>query len=384
MAAPLAAVPVPPAAAAADPVVSAAGAAEAETATAPAALADDAPQPDEPASEKDVDDATKPAAELVESVPEPVVPAAAAPATEAAAPAAVDEESAPSATETAAVPTPVEEPAAPAAPTEEKAVGEPSNALTAQFTDAEKSTLKEFRTLLPEIFATAYPDKADAKTAPITLWGVAKTSVVLMKFLRARNLNVAEAKTMLTNTLKWRQEFGIEAALKEEYPKDVFGSLGYISGKDKQGRPVVYNVYGGNKDMNAVFSDVQRFLRWRVAFMEKSLDLLDFETVDQAVQVHDYAGVSMSSRTPQSKQAASEASKIFGDHYPELLYKKYFVNVPTLMSFIFWTFKAILPAKTFAKMSVVGTSTNSIRDTLKDVIDVKEIPKRYGGEAEGF
>ena len=44
---------------------------------------------------------------------------------------------------------------------------------------------------------------------------------------------------MLTNTLKWREEFNIEAALKEEYPEDIFGTLGYISGKDKEGRPVV-------------------------------------------------------------------------------------------------------------------------------------------------
>ena len=67
---------------------------------------------------------------------------------------------------------------------------------------------------------------------------------------------------------------------------------------------------------------------------------------------------------------------------PHPQYKKYFINVPTLMSFIFWTFKAILPAKPCAKMSVVGTSTNSIRDTLGEIIDVKEIPKRYGGEGE--
>ncbi|KAI5895252.1 CRAL/TRIO domain-containing protein [Schizophyllum commune H4-8] len=270
---------------------------------------------------------------------------------------------------------------------------EEENKLTIQFTDEEIDALKEFMKRLPDIFAAAYPDKGDAaKTTPIVLWNVsidpvrpyrsAKAKVVLMKFLRARNLNVDDAAAMLTNTLKWRQEFNIEAALEEKYPEEVFGTLGYISGRDKECRPVVYNVYGGNKDVNAVFGDVQRFLRWRVAFMEKSIEHIDFEIADQAVQVHDYLGVSMSSRTPEAKQAASQASKIFGDYYPELLYKKFFINVPTLMSFIFWTFKAILPAKTFAKMSVVGTSTNSIRDTLGEIIDVKEIPKRYGGEGE--
>ena len=77
--------------------------------------------------------------------------------------------------------------------------------------------------------------------------------------------------------------------------------------------------------------------------MEKSIEHIDFEIIDQAVQVHgkfvllwlspiraegnvsDYLGVSMSSRTPEAKQAASQASKIFGDYYPELLVRSSFL-----------------------------------------------------------
>lgn len=63
-----------------------------------------------------------------------------------------------------------------------------------------------------------------------------------------------------------------------------------------------YNLYGGNQDLNAVFKDTRRFIRqvvllgtipriilsfsWRVQLMEKGVKLLDFETVDQMVQVH--------------------------------------------------------------------------------------------------
>lgn len=53
--------------------------------------------------------------------------------------------------------------------------------------------------------------------------------------------------------------------------------------------------------------------------MEKSVQLLDFETTDQTVQVHDYEGVSMSSRDANSKNATTEATNIFQNHYPELL-----------------------------------------------------------------
>lgn len=74
--------------------------------------------------------------------------------------------------------------------------------------------------------------------------------------------------------------------------------------------------------------------------MEKGIEEIDFEAVDSMVQVHgewylyltwalsptltdivheDYEGVSMSSRDANSKQAASEASSIFQNHYPEFL-----------------------------------------------------------------
>ncbi|KAL0572765.1 Non-classical phosphatidylinositol transfer protein (PITP) [Marasmius crinis-equi] len=270
---------------------------------------------------------------------------------------------------------------------------EPQNPLTERFTQAEWAALKEFRKQLPDIFAAAYDEKPDAKTTPITLWGVkidptnpvnAKTSVVLMKFLRARNLNPSAAHDMLLATLRWRDEFNVEAACKESFPEDIFGSLGHIYGKDKEGRPVVYNVYGGNKDIKAVFGDVDRFLRWRVAFMEKGLETLDFETVDQQIQIHDYEGVSMTSRDANSKQAASQASSIFGAHYPELLYKKFFINVPSYLTWIFWLFKPILPAATLAKMSVVGSGAYTIGKSLLPLIDANELPKRYGGKAEGF
>jgi len=114
----------------------------------------------------------------------------------------------------------------------------------------------------------------------------------------------------------------------------------------------------------------------------------------------DYAGVSLSSRDSNSKAAASEASNIFQSHYPEFLvrtftfsvtscslflqYKKFFINVPTVLAWIYWAFKPLVSAETLAKMSVVGTSKSSIRKALLPYMDVGEIPTAYGGEAKGF
>jgi hypothetical protein len=58
--------------------------------------------------------------------------------------------------------------------------------------------------------------------------------------------------------------------------------------------------------------------------------------------------------------------------------------VPTLLSWIFWLFKSLVSAQTFAKMSVVGSGHHAIAKALGEVISIEEIPKRYGGKAEGF
>ena len=177
--------------------------------------------------------------------------------------------------------------------------------------------------------------------------------------------------------------------------------------------------------------------------MEQSIELLDFETVDQMVQIHgtfcavsdgtsrsqerrtaDYEGVSMTQRDAHQKAAAKEATNIFQNHYPEFLVRvslalsplysptfpplpvfsslpiflsdvltrlphphptqsrKFFINVPTLLTWVFWLFKPLLSAATLAKMSVVGTGAKTIGAELSQVIPRNELPKRYGGEAD--
>ncbi|KAG9312830.1 CRAL-TRIO domain-containing protein [Chiua virens] len=270
---------------------------------------------------------------------------------------------------------------------------EPQNTLTSKFTSAEWTALYEFRGSLAQTFSAAFPDNPHAGSTPYTMWGVAidpanprnaQVSVLLMKFLRARNLNPTEAKEMLISTLQWRESFNLDAAMKEEFPEEVFGKLGKVHGKDKEGHPVTYNLYGANKDLDAVFGDVQRFLRWRIAFMEKSITLLDFETVDQMVQIHDYEGVGLSSRTENSKTAASEASKIFQDHYPEFLSRKFFVNVPSFLTWVFWMFKPFMSSATLAKMTVVGSGPETLGAALSPVIDKDELPQQYGGTVVNF
>ncbi|KZV66321.1 CRAL/TRIO domain-containing protein [Peniophora sp. CONT] len=273
----------------------------------------------------------------------------------------------------------------------EKEEEEPQSELTKKFTEKEWAALKEFRKGLPDVFKKAYVDKEGYTPAPIVLWTVtidpsgkkdAKASVVLMKFLRARDLNVELAKEMMVHTLRWRDEFGVDAAIQETFPDDIFGNLGHIYGRSKKNEPITYNLYGKMGDLKTVFGDKNRFMRWRIKLMEEGITKLDFETVDQMIQVHDYEGVGWNSRDANSKAAASEISNIFSNHYPEFLSHKLFVNVPSAFTWIFWLFKPLLPAATLAKMKVAGRGAHGIGKELLPLVDAAQLPKQYGGTAD--
>ncbi|KAI0076602.1 CRAL/TRIO domain-containing protein [Panus rudis PR-1116 ss-1] len=336
---------------------------------------------------------TAPAVSPVATAPEPEQAPETTTTTESPAAPAPEPAAAPSAHGTAAdAPKPEPTPAS-IAETKEPEEPEPQNELTKKFTEREWRALREFRRQLPQIFAEAYhPDSKGARSEPVKLWGVTidpyapnkdpRVSVVLMKFLRARELNVKNAREMLVATLRWRDEFKVDELVKEEFPQDIFGKLGFVAGKDKDGHPVTYNLYGAITDMNAVFGDIKRFIRWRVSLMEKSIELLDFQSIDQMVQIHDYDGVSLlSGRDPNQKAAAAEATNIFQNHYPEFLSKKFFINVPTVLTWIFWLFKPLVSANTLAKMSVVGKGQSTVFQALSPVIPKDQLPKRYGGDA---
>jgi len=49
---------------------------------------------------------------------------------------------------------------------------------------------------------------------------------------------VENATNMMVSTLKWRGEFKTDELPTEEFPQDVFGPVGHVFGKDKDGRPV--------------------------------------------------------------------------------------------------------------------------------------------------
>lgn len=201
---------------------------------------------------------------------------------------------------------------------------------------------------------------------------------VLHKYLVANKNDVEAAKTQLLNTLKWRKEFKPLEAAKESHSADL-DKLGVIT-KSPSGKVITWNLYGAITNRQEVFGKLDQFLRWRVGLMERGIALLDltsdeFDTMDQ---VHDYMDVSFLRMDKETKTASSRTIKLFQDYYPEFLSRKYFVNVPYIMTWVFSFAKAFMAKETAAKMQIIGNG----KDLKYDLGDW--IPKAYGGRAKGF
>ncbi|KAJ2539897.1 Non-classical phosphatidylinositol transfer protein (PITP), partial [Coemansia sp. RSA 1933] len=172
----------------------------------------------------------------------------------------------------------------------------------------------------------------------------------------------------------WRAEFDIDALMDETFPEDIFGSVGYIHGTDKEGRPVTYNFYG-NLDNKTVFGDLDRFLRWRVQLHERGMRMVDFASAADMVQVHDYDGVGLFSYDKYARAASRATVQLMSDNYPETLATKVFANVPSWGETIFNIIGRWLSDETKKKFVVVGAA--NAYAALAERIDPENIPEKF-------
>lgn len=236
----------------------------------------------------------------------------------------------------------------------------------------------------------------------------APTQVVLHKFLRANNDDVAAADKQLVAALEWRKAINPASLVTEVFDARRFGGLGFVTTHhDDAARDVVvtWNIYGSVKDNKATFGNVQElvpffppaatrltyphsFIRWRAALMELGVQKLRLNDVKEPIpagaedpyrmiQVHDYQSVSFFRMDLDVKAASRETIRIFSMAYPELLAHKYFVNVPAIMGWVFGAMKFFLAPATLGKFHPMASGA-SLAAELKAIAPT--LPHEYGGQ----
>ncbi|SPO03765.1 related to SFH5 - phospholipid transporter [Cephalotrichum gorgonifer] len=321
----------------------------------------------------------------------------AAPPAESAAVASTDgaADAAPAAEAPAAVPAAVPAPAQDASAKEEskeEQKEEPKEEPSAK-EEPKETPLTKLANRLPAIKEKAGHDE---------MWGVtlvdidhAPTAVVLQKFLRANGGDVALAESQLTSALEWRKTTNPAALLDEKaYDQAKFGDLGYVTtheGSDGKQTIITWNIYGAVKNNKATFGDIKEFLDWRVALMELGMRKLNIDKATtaipdgaedpyQMVQVHDYQSVSFLRMDPHIKAASKVTIQTLSMAYPEVLSHKYFVNVPTIMGWVFSALKLFLSPATLRKFHPLSSGAGLAGEIPAFA---SSLPKEYGGSGPG-
>ncbi|PHH61154.1 hypothetical protein CDD81_722 [Ophiocordyceps australis] len=234
------------------------------------------------------------------------------------------------------------------------------------------------------------------------MWGVelgdaaaAPVQVVLQKFLRANGGDAAAAEKQFAAALAWRSKVQPLKLAERVFDAAKFGDLGFVTvhrEHEQGGRQVVvtWNIYGAVKDNKTTFGDVQEFINWRAALMELSIQKLNLNSITQPlasnndkddpyrmVQVHDYRSVSFFRMDPLVKAASRETIQTFSTAYPELLSHKYFVNVPSIMGWVFGAMKLFLAPATLRKFHPMASGM-ALAGEMTSV--APSLPVEYGGK----
>ncbi|CAH0022648.1 unnamed protein product [Clonostachys rhizophaga] len=255
-----------------------------------------------------------------------------------------------------------------------------------------ETALSKLTARLPEILK---------KAEHTEMWGIElkdiETSIpakiVLQKFLRAKGGDVDVAAKQLEDALKWRKELKPTELVERTFDADTFEGLGYATvHKNAAGQETVitWNIYGAVKSFKKTFGDVDEFVRWRTALMELGVQKLRIDAATEPisddpsvadpykmVQVHDYLSVSFLRMDPHVKAASKQTIDAFATAYPELLEHKYFVNVPTIMGWMYAAMKLFLAPATLKKFHPMSSGTT----LAAELPQIKSsLPKEYGGE----
>jgi hypothetical protein len=230
---------------------------------------------------------------------------------------------------------------------------------------------------------------------------VAVRDEILLKFLIANEYDVDITVEKIVNSLNWRNKFRPLSAAFLEPVDEELKKLGVITNEPNEHdnlKVITWNLYGNVKSPKKLFerygdgaSDEKvaaktpvlefdslpgsPFLRWRIGLMERALQLITFTDPanHKLGQVHDYKNVSMLRMDPGMKAATKEIISIFTDNYPELLSTKFFINVPTLMSWVFGFFAkiGIISQKTLDKFKVLNLGD------LSPWVESPKLPAEY-------
>ncbi|XP_051135203.1 uncharacterized protein LOC127254240 [Andrographis paniculata] len=194
----------------------------------------------------------------------------------------------------------------------------------------------------------------------------------LRRFLRARDLNVDKAATMLLKYLTWRRTFMPKGFITtSEIYNEISQNKMFMQGKDKQGRPIA--VVFGSRHFQGDTDEFKRFL----AFVLDKLCSRMPEGQEKFTTIADLEGYGYCN---SDVRANLTAISILQDYYPERLGKVFVIHVPYIFMTMWKIIQPFIDKNTRKK--IVFVENSRLHATLREDIDENQLPEIYGGKLQ--
>jgi hypothetical protein len=207
----------------------------------------------------------------------------------------------------------------------------------------------------------------------------------LVRFLRARRLDVNLTEDMIRKHVEWMREVQLDTVMEyDPCPEFKSNFPWFLVGYDNLGGPLAvinmgkWNIWkiSGMKD-DAVRLFLQYFETcWRVMKMKSK----GRDSIPQFTVIVDCEGLCWKHYTCyEGVQAVLTMFKYFEANYPETMRRGIFVNTPSVFS-IFWkTIKPLMSHETIAKFQILGSNKNEWIKEISKCAKLDQVPQKYGG-----
>lgn len=220
---------------------------------------------------------------------------------------------------------------------------------------------------------------------PILTQDYMKTDLYLIRFLRAANLNLKNAEKRMIENLKFREEFGMDTILSEDF-SDVEGDYPYyIDTVDKEGRPIISFTLGEWDIRKGILQGkrdrVMRYLD--KAFEDAALKIRQKQAkgmnVTQAVFLINLSGFNLAQQGCLQCLPMIYQYFLHQVHYPNMADKIVLINTPGLFEAVLQLLQPIMAPETKIALKVFGPDKEKWRKYLYSFIDKDQLYTEFGG-----
>eukprot|EP01064_Diplonema_japonicum_P036230 TRINITY_DN8079_c0_g4_i2.p1 TRINITY_DN8079_c0_g4~~TRINITY_DN8079_c0_g4_i2.p1 ORF type:complete len:239 (+),score=35.90 TRINITY_DN8079_c0_g4_i2:50-766(+) len=210
--------------------------------------------------------------------------------------------------------------------------------------NVDKDVLNEFRAMYPEVEESA-----------------------ARRFLAARGGDVKKAKAMMDTHLAWRKKALpiSETAVRKQLDTNMF----FVKGVDREGHPLLHFI--GPNHVSKNFSIEKTTAMMTYVLEEGIKDMLP--GIEKFTVL-----LFLPSGTETDKTLVQAASKLFGENYPERMYKVWVFPTGMLSRGIWSIIKVFLDPVTAKKVTLLSGGRQP--PELKEHVDPTNLLKIFGGE----